>query len=111
MSHREPGEHTEGVRNFEGRSGDFAFIWVTSFSLCPSVCSPGSLWLIEDMTLQLQLEIARLIEANRARALWHLAPDYLPRTPAETRRVLQYIAARGDRATWVRARELLRELS
>ena len=63
------------------------------------------------MTPQLQLEIARLIEAHRARALWHLAPDYLPRTRAEMRRVLRYIAARGDRATWARARELVRELN
>lgn len=56
------------------------------------------------MIMQLQSEITNLIEANRARALWHLAPDYLPQMPDETRRVLRQIAARGDRATWIRAR-------
>lgn len=58
----------------------------------------------------MKTEIERFIEANRARAMWHLAPDYLPRTPAATRRVLRQIAARGDRQTWIEARELLREL-
>ena len=55
-------------------------------------------------------ELIELIEANRARALWHLAPTYLPQTTEETRRVLRQIAACGDRATWTRARALLREL-
>ena len=62
------------------------------------------------MKPQLQTEIARFIEANRARALWFLAPDYLPQTPAETRRVLQQIAARGDRKIWIEARQLLAKL-
>ena len=58
----------------------------------------------------LPTELIEFIEANRARALWHLAPDYLPQTAGETRRVLRQIAARGDRATWVKARLLLEEL-
>ena len=62
------------------------------------------------MTTQLQTEILRFIEAHRARALWFLAPDYLPQTPDETRRVLHQIAARGDRQIWVEARQLLAEL-
>ncbi len=62
------------------------------------------------MPLPMKPEIAEFIEAHRARALWHLAPDYLPQTADEMRCVLRQIAARGDRATWVRARELLREL-
>jgi len=62
------------------------------------------------MTPQLRSEIYHLIETHRARSLWHLAPDYLPQTPEEVRRVLQLIAARGDRATWVAARQLLASL-
>ena len=66
--------------------------------------------MIETMKPQLQAEIVQFIEANRARALWFLAPDYLPQTPDESRRVLRQIAARGDRQIWIEARELLAKL-
>lgn len=36
--------------------------------------------------------------------------DYFPIDEAAARRVLEKIAARGDRATWVRARQMLPEL-
>ena len=56
-------------------------------------------------------ELMELIEANRSRALWYFAKDFVPATPDSARRVLEAIAARGDRATWVRARQLLRRLA
>lgn len=62
------------------------------------------------MTTDFQRELHELIEANRERALWALARDFVPQTAASTRRVLETVAARGDRATFVRARLLLRQL-
>ena len=62
------------------------------------------------MTVEFMDELRALIEANRTRALWSWPRDYFPATPAATRRVLQRIAARGDRTTFVRARQLLRLL-
>ena len=62
------------------------------------------------MTPQFQRELNELIEANRARALWSLRPDFVPQTAAAARRILEHIAARGDRATFQRARQLLRQL-
>lgn len=58
----------------------------------------------------LESELVELITANRARALWSLAPDFMSQTLEATRRVLRLIAARGDRATFIRARQLLRQL-
>jgi hypothetical protein len=48
-----------------------------------------------------------LIEANRVRALWAFPQDYYPSDIDGARRVLKRIAARGDRATFTRARQLL----
>lgn len=62
------------------------------------------------MTTQFESELRALIEANRTRALWWLPRDYFPSDEASARRVLEKIAARGDRPTWVRARQMLREL-
>ena len=77
--------------------GDVSSEWIALF--------PDTL-----MTPEFQHELWKLIEANRERALWSLARDYTPETPAAARRVLEQIAARGDRATFIRARQLLRQL-
>lgn len=62
------------------------------------------------MSPELQQEFMELLEANRERALWSLPPGYTPRTLEAQRRALEQIAARGDRATFIRARQLLRRL-
>lgn len=62
------------------------------------------------MTAAFERELRALIEANRARALWSMPCDYFPVDKAATRRVLEKIAARGDRPTWVKARQMLSEL-
>ena len=63
------------------------------------------------MTNQFQGELRALIEANRARALWNVPRDYFPADTESARRILERIAARGDRATWTKARQMLRELN
>ncbi len=55
-------------------------------------------------------ELRHLIETNRTRALWSMPLDYYPATTDAIRRVLRRIAARGDRETFVCARQLLRQL-
>jgi hypothetical protein len=62
------------------------------------------------MTPAFAEELRRLIEANRTRVLWSWPLDYYPATTDAMRRVLERIAARGDRQTFVRARVLLRQL-
>lgn len=56
-------------------------------------------------------ELRELIDANRARALWSLPLTYFPADREAKRRILERIASRGDRATWIRARHLLKVLS
>ena len=56
-------------------------------------------------------EFKSLIEANRVRALWSMPPHYFPSDKSAAKRILERIAARGDRATFVRARRLLIELT
>jgi len=55
-------------------------------------------------------EFKALLEANRTRALWFLPRHYFPSDTSATQRILERIAARGDRASFVRARRLLSEL-
>jgi hypothetical protein len=62
------------------------------------------------MTPQFKRELLELLEANRARALWWVDADFVPQTPEAARRVLEKIAARGDRATFIKARGLLAQL-
>ncbi len=62
------------------------------------------------MTANFKSELRALIETNRIRALWSMPRDYFPSDEAGARRVLEKIAARGDRQTYVRARQMLREL-
>lgn len=60
-------------------------------------------------------ELARAIDALvdecRVRCLWHLRPDYHPRTDAERLRVLSAIQQRADLATYRRAGRLKAWLS
>ena len=63
------------------------------------------------MTPEFQRELSELLEANRDGALWSMPRDFAPQTPEATRRVLERIAARGNRATFIRARQLLRQLA
>jgi len=62
------------------------------------------------MTPELQRELLDLLQSNRDRALWSWSRDAVPQTPAAARRMLQRIATRGDRATFIRAHQLLRRL-
>lgn len=62
------------------------------------------------MDTAFETELRTLIEANRTRALWWLPRDFFPTTNEQSRRILERIAARGDRATWVCAHQLLRRL-
>lgn len=63
--------------------------------------------LFPGITPQQNQELHDLIEANRVRALWTFPQDYYPSDVNSARRVLKRIAARGDRATFTRARQLL----
>lgn len=63
------------------------------------------------MTPALETEIRALIEAQRARALWSWPLDYFPPDVDAAKAVLNRIAARGDRETFVAARRLLKQLS
>ena len=62
------------------------------------------------MTTDFERELRALIEANRTRALWSWPRDYFPPTPDAVRHVLERIAARGDLATFKRARQMLARL-
>ena len=63
------------------------------------------------MTPEIREQLRALIEANRARALWNFPADYFPDDAAAARAVLDRIAARGDRATFIAARQLLAKIS
>jgi len=63
------------------------------------------------MTPEFKHELSELIEANRDCALWSLPRDFVPLTSDATKRVLELIAARGNRETFIRARQLLRQLA
>ena len=62
------------------------------------------------MNAEFERELRELIEANRTRALWSSPPDYYPTTPDAVRRVLERIAARGDLATYKRARVMMAQV-
>lgn len=62
------------------------------------------------MTPEFERELLQLLTANRDRALWSAPRDFVPQTPTAARRVLEQIAARGSRLTFIRARQLLRQL-
>ena len=56
-------------------------------------------------------QLAVLIEEYRDRCLWFLRPDYVPKSPAEIRRVLEWIERYGDRSGYERAEEIKAWLS
>ncbi len=63
------------------------------------------------MNDDLKREIWQFMDEHRARALWWMRADYYPQTSEEARGVLKDIAARGDRAIFVRAMLLRRRLA
>ncbi len=60
---------------------------------------------------RLHLVIDELVAEERARSLWSLREDFLPRTDDERRWVLGEIQKRADRATFACASELKRWLA
>ena len=70
----------------------------------------GDYFTLIRMTPEVREQLRALIEANRARALWNFAADYFPVDNVAARAVLERIAARGDRATFVAARRLLAKI-
>lgn len=56
-------------------------------------------------------EVRDLVVQQRDRCLWFLRPDLLPQTREEMLIALGHIRKHGDRATYVRARELADWLS
>ena len=63
------------------------------------------------MNEELRREIWEFMDENRARALWWMRADYYPQTSEDARDVLRRIAARGDRALFVRAMTLMRRVA
>jgi hypothetical protein len=51
-------------------------------------------------------EINKLVRENRLRCFWHTRDDYLPETTDSRFRALKTLATYGDRATFVKARNL-----
>lgn len=68
--------------------------------------SMQSLELQEEYASALFARIDELAEARRTECLWFLWRDYLPSTIEERLRVLEYLEQRGDRATFIAARNL-----
>lgn len=60
---------------------------------------------------QLLREVRELLDENRLRSAWFWRPDFSPQNADEARRALQAIVRRCDRATYIRAAGLLRQLS
>jgi hypothetical protein len=60
---------------------------------------------------EIQQQLVALIECYRSRCLWFLAKDFVPETPAQVMRVLEYIECYGDREAFVQARRLKQWLS
>ena len=60
---------------------------------------------------ELKQQLAELMACYHSRCLWFLAEDFVPETPEEAVRVLEYIERYGDREAFVRARRLKQWLS
>jgi hypothetical protein len=61
--------------------------------------------------MDVQKQIVALIDEYRDRCLWFLRPDYFPKTPEESQRVLDLIVRYGDRAAFTRVNEIKAWLS
>lgn len=55
-----------------------------------------------------QSEVMKLWEQNRLRCAWHMRQDFRPRSRQEMRQCLQQLSRHGDRATYIRARRLMK---
>jgi len=60
---------------------------------------------------EIKEQLAILISRYRSRCLWFLAEDFVPETPEQAVRVLEYIERYGDRQGFVQARRLKQWLS
>ena len=60
---------------------------------------------------ELARAIDALVEERRSVSLWHLRPDWFPRTDDERRSVLEELQKHGDVDTYQRAATLLECLS
>jgi hypothetical protein len=56
--------------------------------------------------MNMEEELAALVEEYRDRCLWFLRPDYLPTTHEEMLQALELIERYGDRAGFERAEEI-----
>jgi hypothetical protein len=59
----------------------------------------------------MKTQLAELMRGYRSRCLWFLAEDFVPETPAQVMRVLEYIERYGDRDGFIQARRLKQWLS
>ncbi len=59
---------------------------------------------------EINATIDHLVDQCRDRALWFLRPDFYPATDADRLRTLDYIAEKGDLATFQKTSELRRWL-
>jgi len=56
-------------------------------------------------------QLTVLMRRYRSRCLWFLAEDFMPETPEQAMRVLEYIERYGDREGFIQARRLKQWLS
>ncbi len=55
---------------------------------------------------KMMAKVNTLVDEYQVRCLWFLREDYYPATPAEARRVLEYIERNGDATAFRRAATL-----
>ena len=74
---------------------------------------PDGVWTKRATGMQdeIKKQLAALIGCYRSRCLWFLAEDFVPETPEQTVRVLEYIERYGDCEGFVQARRLKQWLS
>ncbi len=74
---------------------------------------PEGVWTKRYTVMQdnIKQQLVELIGCYRSRCLWFLAEDFVPETPEQVIRVLEYIERYGDREGFVRARRLKQWLS
>ena len=60
---------------------------------------------------EIKEQLAVLMRRYRSRCLWFLTEDFMPETPEQAMRVLEYIERYGDREGFIQARRLKQWLS